>query len=66
MPKPIYDAIKELLVERGWKIDPDAKETRSGILREFIHPEDGHTYAYIDAVLEEGLLELYRERKNKS
>jgi hypothetical protein len=28
--KPMYDAIKDLLLERGWKIDETAKEDGYG------------------------------------
>jgi hypothetical protein len=47
---PIYDAIKTLLVARGWRIDPAAKERADGELHEFLHPDTGEAMAYVDAV----------------
>jgi len=49
----IYEAIQGLLVERGWKIEPTAKEDRYGATMEFIHPETGRAMAWIDAILAE-------------
>ncbi len=51
--KPIYDAVKLLLVERGWHIDENAVERPDGELHEFVHPVTGAKMAWIDAVLEE-------------
>lgn len=56
-PKTMYDVVKDALVERGWKIDKDAKENSSCELREFIHPESGKRMPWIDALLDE-----YHER----
>jgi hypothetical protein len=49
--KPIDEAIRDALIERGWKIDPDAKQNASGELREFIDPQTGTRMAWLDAVL---------------
>ena len=54
----IYEAIKQLLVERGWQIDPKGKESFSGptkgATKEFIHPEKGYRATWIDAIVAEG------------
>ena len=57
---PMYEAIKALLVERGWAIDAGARENQCGELHEFIHPETGRRMAYIDAILAEEERELSR------
>ncbi len=48
------DALRALLIERGWGIDPTAKENASGELHEFIHPETKQRMAWLDALLAEG------------
>ena len=53
----IYEAIKKLLIERGWTIDPNGKEDRYGSTKEFIHPEEGYTCAWIDAIIAESCRE---------
>ena len=53
--KPIDDAVRDLLIERGWGIDPDAVENASGELHEFVHPETGKKFAWIDALMEDDL-----------
>ncbi len=55
--QPIYDVIKDALIERGWGIDSKIKENESGELLEFIHPVTGKRRAYIDAVLDQGEIE---------
>jgi hypothetical protein len=50
---PIYEALKAALVERGWGIDPDARESRQGEVAEFVHPETGKRMAWLDALLAE-------------
>lgn len=52
-PKPLYDVIKQALVERGWKIDADATENNFGEVREFVHPATSKKLAYVDAVYAE-------------
>lgn len=49
--RKLYPAIRELLVDRGWKIDMTALESKDGELREFIHPETGRRMAWFEAVL---------------
>lgn len=51
MKPSIYETIKAALVERGWKIDESAVENRMGEKNEFLHPETGRAFAWIDAVL---------------
>jgi hypothetical protein len=50
---PIDVAIRNALIERGWGIDPDAKENPSGELHEFIHPETRAKRAWLDAVFDQ-------------
>jgi hypothetical protein len=49
---PIYDAIKELLIERGWDIVP-ANENKHGEVREFMHPQYAKVLpvAWLDAII---------------
>jgi len=54
---PILEGIKQLLIERGWKIDEDARENAQGELYEFIHPETGRRRAWLGAVFDEGARE---------
>ena len=49
----IYEALRAALVARGWKLDPDARESRQGELAEFVHPETGKRMAWLDAVMAE-------------
>ena len=64
--KLVYDAIKQALVERGWKIDESATETPSGELHEFVHPVTERRRAYIDAILDQGVLDFELDAGNLS
>lgn len=46
---PIYDAIKLLLVGRGWHIDHEAVERADGEVHEFVHPESGKKMVWLEA-----------------
>ncbi len=59
--EPIYEAIKHLLIRRGWKIDETAQETRYGELREFVHPETGQKMTYINAIWAQEEIELRKK-----
>ncbi len=49
----MYAVVRSALIDRGWAIDDTAKETASGELHEFIHPETGQKMAWLDAYLAE-------------
>lgn len=51
---PIYDVLKNALVDRGWTIDDSQSEielviNRGGEVREFVHPHSGKRLAWLDA-----------------
>lgn len=48
--RPIYAAIKDALIFRGWNIDLDAIPNDSDELREFIHPKLNGKFAWFDAI----------------
>lgn len=48
---PIYEVIRQALVERGWRIVEAAEENKLGEVHEFAHPETGKTMAWLDAVV---------------
>ena len=64
--KSIYDAVKDALVERGWRIDETATETRSRELHEFIDPETGRRMAWLDAIDRQQELEIKQERGRRT
>lgn len=56
-----YDAVKALLIDRGWSIDASATEDQLGELHEFIHPRTGRRMPWITAVfaqqeIDEGII----------
>ncbi len=64
--KPIYEALAEALVARGWKRDLQAKESELGEVLEFIHPDKGPKFlhgkpmAFVDALLAQTDLDVGR------
>jgi hypothetical protein len=67
MPTPdILEAIRQALIERGWKIDETVVENRGGELHEFIHPETGRRLAWLDAVFAQQDREVEFEKKESA
>jgi hypothetical protein len=64
---PIEQAIKKLLIERGWGIDANAKQNASGELREFVHPRFQTKLTWLGAIYEQCMIEFddFDEEVNK-
>lgn len=58
MRATIYQVVRDALLERGWRIDPNAREDFVGTLKEFLHPKTGRPHTWIEAIEAQDQLDM--------